>query len=116
MKSTLLIALAAIVAASLTFATPASAVQYGVALGTIEHVSTQNVRIKVWATKQDMSFLVVPKFKNLLSKDGKTTYEMASLAPGMDVDVHWSQSLGLRHADGIYVLNAHGHVLKKVKG
>lgn len=116
MKTSILIALAAIVAASLTFATPASAVQYGVALGTVEHVSTANIRVHVWATKQDISFLLVPKFKNLLSKDGKTTYEMASLAPGMDVDVHWSQSLGLRHADAIYILNAHGHVLDKVKG
>jgi len=116
MKTTIMIALAAVVAASLSFTAPAKAVQYGVALGTIEHVSTQNVRIKVWRTKQDMSFLLVPKFKNVFSKDGKTTYEMTQIKPGMDVDIHWSQSLGLRHADKIYVLNSHGHVLKAVKG
>jgi len=116
MKTAILIALAAIVSASLSLATPAKAVQYGVALGTVEHVSTQNIRIKVWSTKQDMSFLLVPKFNDVFSKDGKTTYEMSKIGPGMDVDIHWSQSLGLRHADKIYVLNAHGHVLKAIKG
>jgi hypothetical protein len=50
--------------------------------------------------------LVVPKFKQIFSDDGKTTYQMASLKPGTWVTVYYDQDLmGARHADKIIILS-----------
>ncbi|MBV8282056.1 MAG: hypothetical protein JO347_08340 [Candidatus Eremiobacteraeota bacterium] len=47
----------------------------------------------------------MPKFKNIWSEDGKTTYQMSYLKPGMKVQVTYDQkALGARHADKIVVL------------
>lgn len=94
---------------------PAEAVKVYAAIGTIRHVSTDNIKIYVLEERKVESFIIIPKFKNLFSKDGKTTYQMADLRPGMDVDVHYSVRLGIRHATDIYVLNAHGRVLRSIK-
>ena len=94
---------------------PAQAIKVYAAVGTVQHVSTDNIKIFILEERKVESFIVIPKFKNLFSKDGKTTYQMADLRPGMLVDVHYSVRLGIRHATDIYVLNAHGHVLRSVK-
>lgn len=73
--------------------------------GTIVHVSTDN--IKVTNKKQTLSFLLVPRFDQVFSADGKTTYQMKRLHPGQLVKVYYDQrALGARHADRILVLNA----------
>ncbi len=85
-------------------------------VGPVDHVSTDN--IKVWndAHTQDISFLLVPKFKEVFSGDGKTTYQMAQIKPGMTVKVYYSQKLlGARHADKIFILNANGQALTSTK-
>jgi hypothetical protein len=72
--------------------------------GVITHVSTENLKVKN-AAGSELSFLIVPKFKNIWSEDGKTTYQMAYLKPGMTVKVTYDQSaMGARHADKVVVL------------
>lgn len=108
-------AIAASLLALASLSAPAQATKVYAVIGTVSHVSTSNVKVYVWEEHKVESFLLIPKFKNVFSKDGKTTYQMAELQPGMDVDVHYSTRLGIRHASEIYIINAHGHVLKAVK-
>jgi hypothetical protein len=104
----------AVAVASMSFANPTPAsgdTNYWV--GYVVHVSTTNIKVENKAMTQTLSFLLLPKFKQLFSDDGKTTYQMASLQPGIIVKVVYDQDLlGARHADKIYILNARGHVLK----
>lgn len=73
-------------------------------VGHITHVSTANLKVKD-STGKELSFLILPKFKNVWSDDGKTTYQMSYLKPGMKVRVIFDQTaLGARHADKIIVL------------
>jgi len=73
-------------------------------VGHITHVSTTNLKVKD-STGKELSFLIVPKFKNIWSNDGKTTYQSSFLKPGMKVQVIFDQTaLGARHADKIIVL------------
>lgn len=83
-------------------------------IGRVTHVSTENIKV-VDATGKELSFLLIPKFKQVFSRDGKTTYQMAQIKPGMTVRIYYSQKLGLRHADKIFILNANGQVLKAMK-
>lgn len=81
--------------------------------GYVVHVSTANIKVENRAKTQTLSFLLVPKFKRLFSDDGKTTYQMAELKPGMVVRVVYDQDLlGARHADKIFIVDARGHPLK----
>ena len=81
--------------------------------GYVVHVSTENMKVENKAKTQTLSFLIVPKFKQIFSDDGKTTYQMAQIKPGMTVRVVYDQDLlGARHADKIFILDANGQVLK----
>ena len=105
MRNLILIA-AALVAATLvtSAAKPAQALTNSYWTGVITHVSTENLKVKNKAG-DELSFLIVPKFKNIWSEDGKTTYQMAYLKNGMEVKVTYDQTaLGARHADKIVVL------------
>ena len=99
------IAIAAALAASATLTPIASpAAQPSVATGTVEHVSSANIKIKEHGTGQPQSFLLVPHFKNVFSKDGKTTAQMSALTPGTPVTIYYDQkALGARHADRILI-------------
>jgi hypothetical protein len=101
-------------AASITFVTPApAAADTNFWTGYVVHVSTTNIKVENKAKTQTLSFLLVPKFKRVFSDDGKTTYQMAQIKPGMIVRVVYDQDLlGARHADKIYVLDARGQTLK----
>ena len=82
-------------------------------VGYVVHVSTTNLKVEDKAKAQTLSFLVLPHFKQVFSDDGKTTYQMAQLKPGMIVRVVYDQDLlGARHADKVYVLNTNGQTLK----
>jgi len=82
-------------------------------VGYVVHVSTENIKVENKAKTQTLSFLLVPKFKQVFSDDGKTTYQMAQVKPGMTVRVVYDQDLlGARHADKIFILNANGQQLK----
>ncbi len=74
--------------------------------GRVVHVSTTNLKVHNNEGAQTLGFLLIPKFKQIFSDDGKTTYQMAMLKPGTWVTVYYDQDLmGARHADKIIVLN-----------
>jgi hypothetical protein len=83
-------------------ASQAASTFYGITI----HVSTNNIKVQDPRTKQTLSFLIVPKFKDVFSGDGKTTYQMSAIKPGRYVGIIYDQkALGQRHADQIYLLN-----------
>jgi|SRR5271165_5717978 len=82
--------------------------------GIVAHVSTQNIKVTDSASKQTLSFLIVPKFDQIFSSDGKTTYQMSAIKPGQYVKVYYDQkALGARHADRILLLNQKNQVTGK---
>jgi hypothetical protein len=75
---------------------------YGLAL----HVSTSNIKVEDPATKQVLSFELLPQFDQVFSADGKTTYQMKDVKEGHYIAVVYSQkALGMRYADKICILN-----------
>jgi hypothetical protein len=95
-----LLALAAVTA--LPQIARAANVFYGITV----HVSANNIKVKDPATDQTLSFELVPKFDQVFSADGKTTYQMKKIKPGQYVGVIYDQkALGVRHADRIYLMN-----------
>jgi hypothetical protein len=102
-------------ATTIISAAPAEAAKVGSSWveGTLVHISTSNIKVKDDKTGQELSFLLVPHFDQIVSEDGKTTYQMKALHSGQLVKVYYDQKLlGARHADRILVLN---RMQKKVK-
>lgn len=80
-----------------------AAVFYGIT----RHVSTSNIKVENPKTHQTLSFEILPKFKNVFSDDGKTTYQMSKIHAGQYVKVYYDQHfLGMRHADRIYIMSS----------
>jgi len=74
--------------------------------GIVVHVSTSNIKVQDSRTKQTLSFAILPKFDQVFSADGKTTYQMKAIKAGQYVGIIYDQkALGARHADKIYLLN-----------
>ena len=74
--------------------------------GLTVHVSTQNIKVEDPHTKQVLSFVLVPKFDQVFSADGKTTYQMSKVRAGQYVGIIYDQkALGIRHADKIYIMD-----------
>ncbi len=74
--------------------------------GITVHVSTNNIKVQDPKTKQVLSFVILPKFDQVFSADGKTTYQMSKVKSGQYVGIIYDQkALGARHADKIYLLN-----------
>jgi len=89
---------------------PAAAVDK-IWVGYIVHVSTDNIKVIDTGGTQTVSFLILPKFKQVFSADGKTTYQMAQIKRNMLVKVYYDRNLlGQAHADKIFVLNGLGAV------
>jgi hypothetical protein len=85
---------------------PLTALAANTFYGIVVHVSTTNVKVENPKTKQALSFELVPKFDQIFSGDGKTTYQMKDVKAGRYVGVIYDQkALGVRHADKIYLLN-----------
>lgn len=73
--------------------------------GITVHVSSNNIKVQNPKTKETLSFLIVPKFDQVFSADGKTTYQMNKVKAGQYVGIIYDQKgLGVRHADKIYLL------------
>jgi len=88
---------------------PAEASAVNVLYGYVQHVSSTNIKVYVIDQKQTLSFELVPKFDQVFSDDGKTTYQMKNLKSGMFVKLYYDQKmLGMRHADRIYVYHTNG--------
>jgi hypothetical protein len=74
--------------------------------GLTVHVSANNIKVEDPRTKQVLSFEILPKFDQIFSGDGKTTYQMKDVRPGRYVGIIYDQrALGVRHADKIYLMN-----------
>ncbi len=74
--------------------------------GITVHVSSNNIKVEDPKTKQTLSFEILPKFDQIFSANGKTTYQMKDVKAGQYVGVIYDQkALGMRHADKIYLLN-----------
>jgi hypothetical protein len=107
LSSTLRAAALALVTASI-WAIPPSVLAattptfYGITV----HVSSQNIKVQDPRTKETLSFVIVPKFDQVFSADGKTTYQMSKIKAGQYVGIIYDQkALGVRHADKIYLMN-----------
>jgi hypothetical protein len=115
MKTLLSLVLTALLAS--TLAGPASAnTKVGTATfsGIVDHVSTDNVKVTDTKTNQSLSFGILPKFDQIFSADGKTTYQMKEVKAGRYVKVYYDQKLlGARHADRILILNQENNKLRK---
>jgi hypothetical protein len=98
---------------NLVVAAPASAkVGSANVSGIVSHVSDNNIKITDGSGHQ-LSFLIVPKFDQVFSEDGKTTYQMRAIKAGQYVKVYYDQKfLGQRHADRILLLTQRNHVKK----
>lgn len=95
-------ALALALAASLPQVAMAASTFYGI----VEHVSTTNIKVQDPKSKQVLSFGILPKFDQIFSADGKTTYQMKAIKAGQYVGIIYDQkALGARHADKIYLMN-----------
>jgi len=100
-------AVAALVAGPVRAVASATNIVYGY----VQHVSSDNLKIAVSKTHESLSFLIVPKFDQVFSSDGKTTYQMSALKPGTFVKVYYDQKgLGARHADKIYVYKSNSEI------
>lgn len=79
--------------------------------GRVDHVSTDNIKVTN-ARGATMSFMVLPHFDQVFQFDGKTTYQMKRLKPGMLVNVSYDErALGIRHADRIVLMRRPGVVV-----
>jgi hypothetical protein len=106
MKPILSATLAAGVFAASIAAVSGPAVAANTFYGIVVHVSTNNIKVQDSRTKQTLSFTIVPKFNEVFSANGKTTYQMSAIKAGQYVGVIYDQkALGIRHADKIYLLN-----------
>jgi opacity protein-like surface antigen len=73
--------------------------------GITVHVSSSNIKVQDPKTKETLSFVIVPKFDQVFSANGKTTYQMTAIKAGQYVGIIYDQrALGVRHADKIYLL------------
>lgn len=81
--------------------------------GIVKHVSDNSIKVTDTTHNQTLSFEIVPKFDQIFSADGKTTYQMKALKPGQYVKVYYDQKLlGVRHADRILLLTQ-GNMVKR---
>jgi hypothetical protein len=97
-------------------AAPASAQKVGSAnvSGIVNHVSDNSIKITD-GKGQQLSFLILPKFDQVFSGDGKTTYQMRAIKAGQYVKVYYDQKfIGQRHADRILLLRQN-NMVKKVE-
>ncbi len=97
--------LTALIAAA-AIAAPQAALAANTFYGELVHVSVNNIKVYNPKNHQSLSFEVLPKFDQVFSADGKTTYQMKNLKNGQYVGIVYDQkALGVRHADKIYIMN-----------
>ena len=107
--------LVAVLAMAVGMAAPAFAKSDNVFIGLVLHVSMQNIKVQDPKSKQTLSFVIFPKFDQIFSDDGKTTYQMKDIHAGQYVKVYYDQhALGARHADKIILMKSN-NVIKRTE-
>jgi hypothetical protein len=85
-------------------ATPVNAAATARVVGTVVHVSANNIKIREDRTGKVLSFLLVPRFRNVIGRNGQRIAQMSALRPGTPVTIIYDQkALGIRHADRILI-------------
>jgi hypothetical protein len=103
--------LTAALAMAVGMAAPAFAKSDNIFIGLVLHVSTQNIKVQDPKSKQTLSFVIIPKFDQIFSDDGKTTYQMKDIHAGQYVKVYYDQhALGARHADKIILMKSNNAI------
>jgi uncharacterized protein (DUF2147 family) len=78
--------------------------------GYVRHVSDTNIRVHcIDGVPADLSFLYAPNYAALFSS-GKSL-QVKDLQPGTPVHIIFTQSLGVRKAYKVYIIDPHGHGL-----
>ena len=102
------------VALAMTVTAPQMASAASTFYGLTTHVSVNNIKVQNPKSHQTLSFLILPKFDQVFSDDGKTTYQMKNIHAGQYVRVIYDQKgLGIRHADRIIVLTKQNRKITK---
>ena len=97
--------LVAPVLAAVALLAPHAALAASTFYGIVQHVSVQNIKVYNPKSHEALSFLLLPKFDQIFSADGKETLQMKAVKAGRYVGVIYDQkALGARHADKIYLL------------
>ena len=95
---------AALIACLILIPVAARAIVTHTVIGTVSHISATNIDVKDQSTGKTTKFVIVPRFKNVFAKDGKTPQQMSALTPGTPVTVIYDRSaLGIPHADRIMI-------------
>ncbi|MFN2528165.1 MAG: hypothetical protein ABR584_05555 [Candidatus Baltobacteraceae bacterium] len=82
--------------------------------GITRHVSTSNIKVYDPKSHQTLSFQILPKFNQVFSDDGKTTYQMSAIHAGQYVKVVYDQHFfGMRHADKILIMSSRNRIKGK---
>jgi hypothetical protein len=71
-------------------------------IGVVTHVSTTDLTVRD-RSGQTIRFRSLPSFRNVFSKDGRSTYQMSALRPGTPVTVFYTRVLGVPHASKILI-------------
>ncbi len=81
-----------------------AATSVNIIYGYVQHVSSTNIKVYDVKQKDSIAFEIFPKFDQIFSDDGKTTYQMKDIKPGAFVKIYYDQkALGMRHADRIFI-------------
>jgi hypothetical protein len=101
-----LITIVAALLVAVAVVAPSAAFAASTFYGITTHVSINNIKVLNSQSHQELSFEILPKFDQIFSADGKSTYQMKDIKPGQYVGVIYDQkALGVRHADKIYLMN-----------
>jgi hypothetical protein len=113
-RSFLIPALAgALALANLTGASASVKAGSQVAEGLVKHTATNSISIYNPRTKQSERFVIVPRFGNVFSADGRTSRQVKDLHNGQYVKVYYDQKmLGIMHADRILIMNDNNMSMK----
>lgn len=75
--------------------------------GYVRHVSALNIKVHcIDGNASDQSFLYVPRYAHL--RDGKSL-QTSRLLPDTPIHIYYTQSLGIKKAYMIYVVDPNGH-------
>jgi hypothetical protein len=106
--------LVAVLAIAVGMAAPAFAKTDNTFSGIVRHVSVENIKVYDSKSGQTLSFLIFPKFDQIFSDDGKTTYQMKDIHAGQYVKVYYDQhALGARHANRILLMKSNNVIKRK---
>ncbi len=90
-----------------TVAAPAATAGSQVFEGITRHVSENNIKVYDPHSGKTQSFMIVGRFGNVFSADGRHQKQMKDIVAGQYVKVYYDQKmLGMFHADRILIMSS----------